>query len=104
MIDYEKKIGKLQRRRTIYIVTASFLIGLNLLLDFISIIEGEFERNYKHDQISKNVGYFLGSHIFILFGLLLIYRVAKIGKRIAWLRQEQLNDIVDTVGNDVVKE
>jgi|GEM_PF-2754136 len=104
MFDYEKKIGKLQRRRTIYIVTASFLIGLNLLLDFISLIEGEFERNYNHDQISKNVGYFLGSHIFILFGLLLVYRVTKITRRIKWLQQLQLNDILDAVGSDVVKE
>ncbi|WP_129132633.1 hypothetical protein [Lacibacter luteus] len=104
MIDYDKKIGKLQRRRTIYLVTASFLICLNLLLDLISLIEGEFKRNYNQDAMSKNVGYFLGSHIFILFGLLLVYRVTKITRRIKSLQQLQLNDIVDAVGSDAVKE
>ncbi len=104
MFDYEKKIGKLQRRRTIYIVTASFLIGLNLLLDLISFIEGDFYRNYNNPNPGTSIGYFLGSHIFILFGLLLFYRVTRISRRISWFRQEQLNDIVDAVGSDVVKE
>ncbi len=104
MIDYDKKISKLQRRKTIYIVAASLLTGLNLLTDFMSFVEGEFARNYNHEELSKNVGYFLGAHFFILFALLLIYRVTKITKRIKWLQELQLNDIVDAVGSDVVKD
>jgi hypothetical protein len=104
MIDYGKKIRRLQRRKIIYIVIASFLIVLNLLVDLMSLQKGEFYKNYNDPGPGTSIGYFIGSHIFILFALLLFYRVFKIGKRIEFLNQQQLNDTVDAVGSGVVKE
>jgi uncharacterized membrane protein len=102
MTDLEKKIKKSQRRKVIYVIVACVLILLNVITDFLSYIEGEFRR-YPEDSSSR-IGYFLGSHIFIIFGLFLFYRVFKINKQITYFRKRQFDMVVDSVGSDLLKE
>ena len=101
-MDFEKKIIKLQRRKAIYVIIAFLLIFLNIITDFLSYVEGDFKR-YPEDPSSR-LGYFIGSHFFIIFGLFLIYRVFKINKQIAHFRKRQLDTVIDSVGSDLLKE
>jgi hypothetical protein len=102
MIDFEKSIRRLQRRKTIYVIIACILILLNLFVDFISFIKGGF-RLYPED-FSSWIGYFLGSHAFIIFALFLFYRVFKIKKRIEHFKKRQFDLVIDSVGMDILKE
>ncbi len=102
MTDFEKKIKKLQRRKAIYVIIACILILLNVLTDFISFIEGGFNK-YPEDSAAR-LGYFLGAHFFITFGLFLLYRVFKINKQIIRFRKRQFDIVVDSVGSDLLKE
>ena len=101
-MDFTKKIKKLQRRRAIYIIIAFLLIFLNIITDFLSYVEGDFKR-YPEDS-SGRIGYFIGSHFFIIFGLFLLFRVFKINKQITLFRKRQLDIVIDSVGSDLVKE
>ncbi len=80
MLDIEKKIKQLQKRKIIYVVIACFLILLNLLIDLISLAKGELVREVNNS--SSGIGYFIGSQFFIIFGLFLLYRVFKLNRQI----------------------
>jgi hypothetical protein len=99
MVDIDLLIRKLKRRRTIYVVLGCVLIALNLIVDLLNIIEGEIVR--ESQSAGYSIGYFIGSHFFLLFGLLLFYRVYKINLRIKELQNHQLNSTIDSIGNDI---
>lgn len=102
MTDFEKKIKKLRRRKAIYVIIACILILLNILTDFLSYIEGGFNRY--PDDTSSGIGYFIGSHFFIIFGLFLLYRVFRINKQITHFRKRQFDIVIDSVGSDLLNE
>ncbi len=94
MVDL--KIKKLKRRRVVYIIIAAILIALNLFTDLVNYAEGKLLK--QSESASYNFGYIIGGHFFLLFGLLLFYRVLKIGKRINELKSHQLNEEIDAIG------
>lgn len=62
----------------IYIVIGSFLIIVNILVDIIQF----FEINEYSVESSYNAGYFIGSHILLLFGLLFLRTAYKVNRKI----------------------
>jgi hypothetical protein len=100
MTDIERKIKKLQNRKIIYVVVACLLIALNLMVDLMNIAAGELNR-VPGDGASR-IGYFLGSHFFIIFGLLLLYRVFKINRQIAGFKNCQLQKTIDAIGEEEI--
>jgi asparagine N-glycosylation enzyme membrane subunit Stt3 len=96
MMSIEKKINRFQKRKIIYIVIACALILINVFADVIGVLEGRFETT--GNDVPSSIGFFIGSQIFILMGLLLFYRVHKMNRRIKELQQLQINEIIDHIG------
>lgn len=83
----------MKTRRSIYIVTGTILILLNILVDIVNpdstntLTEGGF-----------NIGYFLGSHFWVIIGLVLLRLAYKVNQKIKMKELSQLEKAVDEIG------
>ena len=90
----------MKARRTIYIVIGSILILLNILLDIASFYE---VINSGNPDPSENggafsVGYFIGGHIFLIIGLVLLRLAYKLNKKIKNENARELKEAIDELG------
>ena len=80
-------------RRNVYLIIGSVLIILNLLLDIASLSE------YKPQDSSYSIGYFIGSHFLMIIGLVL-YRLAyKINRRLKSDNPDSLEEDIKKIGS-----
>ena len=83
----------MKARRTIYLIIGTILIVVNLFTDLIAVLDGEYSRD-----ISYSIGYFIGSHILMIFGLILIRMAFKIDRKIKNRKAIELEKDIDTIG------
>lgn len=84
---------KMKTRRTVYLIVGIILVVLNVLTDIIAIADGEYERDF-----AFSVGYFLGSHILMLFGLILLRMAYMLNRKIRNMENKHLDKDIDTIG------
>lgn len=81
----------MKTRKNIYLTIGILLIILNLLLDI-----AEFKR---FKSLSENsaytIGYFIGSHLFLFMGVLLLRWAYKLQKKI---EKKQAREMIDSIG------
>jgi EamA domain-containing membrane protein RarD len=68
----------MKTRRTIYFCIGGFLILLNILADILSL--REFFA--KAESLDYSIGYFIGYHILMIFGIVLFREGLKLNKKI----------------------
>ena len=81
-------------RRNIYIVIGLFLIIVNFLVDIIQLLE----KNEYSGESSYNVGYFIGSHFLLLFGLLFLRTAYKVNRKIKSKADLALEKSIHNIG------
>ncbi len=86
---------KMKRRRKVYILFGAILIFLNLIVDLAEIAE----RRYLQNDASYTVGYFIGSHILAIFGLLLLRNASKLKRKIKFYNDAEMVKSIGTIGN-----
>ncbi len=82
-------------RRAVYVVLGCIFILLNILIDIV---------NPDRSPISENengyaIGYFIGSHFLIIFGLIFLGLAFKVHKKIKAMRFNELEKNIDEIGN-----
>lgn len=82
----------MKTRKIIYTVIGSILIILNLLVD---IAELGTIKTSKEDA-GYSIGYFIGSHILLIFGLILLRMAYKLQKR---MKKKETQEMIDSIGN-----
>lgn len=82
----------MKARKVIYTIVGSIFILLNLIVD---IAEFGTIRSPKEDG-SYNFGYFIGSHILLIFGLILLRMAYKLHKK---LKKKEMQEMIDSIGN-----
>jgi hypothetical protein len=92
------RIKRIRKWKTIYIVVAIALILFNLLSAFVQLRRGGYR--YMPEGTAERIGYYIGSYIFVLFGLFLFLRVYNMQKRIRLLEQQQLEKSIDKIGDE----
>ncbi len=81
----------MKTRRNLYLTVGVILIVLNLLLDI-----AEFNRfKSLSEGNAYNIGYFIGSHLFLFAGLFLLRMAYKVQKRI---NNKQTREMIDNIG------
>ena len=73
-------------RKNIYIIVGVILIVLNLFVDFAEYIE---RRSLKADP-AYSIGYFIGSHLLLILGILLLRIAYKIQQKIKRYAVQQM--------------
>ncbi len=83
----------MKARRNVYLIIGSVLIILNLLLDITSLSE------YKSQDSSYSIGYFIGSHFFMITGLVLYRMAYKINRRLKSNNPDSLEEDIKKIGS-----
>jgi uncharacterized membrane protein len=83
-------------RRTIYIILGSLLILLNILVDIVNPDKSPMAE----DAGAYDIGYFVGSHILIVFGLLFLFWAYKLHKKIRTRPDDELEKNIDDIGKN----
>lgn len=96
MDEIALRIKRIKKWKTIYVVVAIGLVLFNLLSAFVQLSRGGYR--YAPEGTAERIGYYIGSYIFILFGLFLFLRVYWMQKRIRLLEQQQLEKSIDKIG------
>jgi membrane-bound ClpP family serine protease len=78
-------------RKNIYIILGIVLILLNLFVDFAEYIE---RRSLKTDA-AYSIGYFIGSHILLIFGMLLLRIAYKIHQK---MKRNEVQQMIEEIG------
>jgi hypothetical protein len=85
----------MKAKRIIYLTVGILFVLLNLLTDIMELSE----KNYSGDNPSYSLGYFIGSHIFLFFGLVLLRLAYKQHKKIKIeMQNRELNNQIDSIG------
>ena len=79
----------MKTRRNVYIILGCILLILNLWLDLVELSEHTPASPYQ----GFTIGGFIGSHIFIIFGLIFLRLAYKLHKRIRAKEESELDDI-----------
>ncbi len=74
-------------RKNIYLIIGIILIVLNLITDILNLSE------YHPNDAGYGIGYFIGSHIFLLVGIILLRMAYKINRKL----KEQDNNLYDEI-------
>ena len=86
----------MKTRRTIYIILGSFFILVNIMIDIINPDKSPMTEN----EGSYGVGYFIGSHFLMIFGLIFLGLAFKVHKKIKRVRSYDLEKDIDQIGNN----
>ncbi len=84
----------MKTRRNIYIGIGSILILLNVLVDIISFTEYTPEST----GVGFSIGYFIGSHFLLIFGVILLRLAYRLNKRIKSREELTLDKSIDEIG------
>jgi hypothetical protein len=82
----------MKTRKIFYTIIGNILVVLNLLFD---IAEFRTRRSPKED-CTYSIGYFVGSHILLIVGLILLRIAHNLQKK---LKKKQVQEIIDSIGN-----
>jgi EamA domain-containing membrane protein RarD len=83
----------MKTRRNIYLIIGVVLILLNLLVDIVNFNED------KSKDIPYSIGYFIGAHIFLLIGIILVRMAYKLHKKII-NRYNELDNEIENIGKE----
>ena len=85
----------MKAKRIIYLTAGILFVLLNLLTDIMELSE----KNYSGDNPSYSLGYFIGSHIFLLTGLVLLRLAYRQHKKIKIeMQNREVNNQIDSIG------
>lgn len=85
----------MKSRRGLYIIVGIILIVINLLIDLL-----EFSKfNKGSNDSAYTIGYFIGSHVLLLFGLILLRIAYKLQQKIKKTDNNHLEESIDNIGN-----
>ena len=84
----------MKTRRNIYYIIGVFLIILNLLTDLKSLSENNSK------DTGYSIGYFIGSHILLLIGIVLCRMAYKINLRLKSSNSDSLENEIDKIGSN----
>lgn len=93
------RIKRIRKWKIIYVVVAIILIFFNILSAFVQLTSGSY--SYVPESIAERIGYYIGSYIFLLFGLFLFLRVYNMEKLIMLLEQQQFEKNIDKIGDKI---
>ena len=83
----------MKTRRTVYVIIGSLFLVLNLLVDLVELSE----RKPDAGNPSYDIGYIIGSHMFAIGGLVLLWLAYKLHKRIR-AKEEDHSEEIDNIG------
>lgn len=83
-------------RRVVYIILGSILILLNILIDIVNPDESPFTEG----DGAYNIGYFIGSHILIVVGVLFLFLAFRVHKRIKSRPDTELEKNINEIGKN----
>lgn len=86
----------MKTRKAIYIVSGSLLILLNVLVDIVNPDKSPVAEN---DQ-AYSIGYFIGSHFLIVFGLLFLFLAFRVNKKIKNRPADELENDINKIGRN----
>ncbi len=81
----------MKTRKALYLFIGIILITLNLIVDVIGWSENSYIFN------SYTIGYFIGSHILLIFGLVLLRMAYRLHKRLME-KNNVLEKSIDNIG------
>lgn len=81
----------MKTRRTVYITTGIFLIVLNI---FVDIVNPDGGNDFSNPNFS--IGYFMGSHFFVIVGLVLLRLAYKVNQKI---KNKELSHLGRSIGD-----
>ncbi len=81
----------MKTRRKIYLYLGIAFVLINLLVDIVELSDGrEFNQG-----IAFSIGYFIGSHILLIFGLVFLRLAARLQKKI---RAQEMHKMIEDIG------
>ena len=81
----------MKTRRKIYLYLGIALVVLNVLVDIVEISDGrEFNQG-----TAFSIGYFIGSHILLIFGLVFLRLAARLQKKI---KAKEMHNMIEDIG------
>ena len=80
----------MKKRKIIYTIVGSILILLNLLVDITE--PGAFRAS---EDKGYSIGYFIGSHLLLIIGLILLRLAYKLNKR---LKKMEIQEMINNIG------
>ena len=84
----------MKTRRNIYYTIGIVLIILNLLTDLISLSE------YNSKDTGYSIGYFIGSHVLMLIGIVLCRMAYKINRSLKNTNPDNLENEIEKIGSN----
>ena len=80
-------------KKYVYLIVGALFILLNLLTDILSLSE------YNSNDAFYNIGYFLGSHILFLVGIIFLRMAYKINKKLK-SKENSLDEEIEKMGTE----
>ncbi|MEJ7626857.1 MAG: hypothetical protein WKF35_08340 [Ferruginibacter sp.] len=81
-------------RRNIYLIIGSLLVLINVLSDIAAISQNDTLTG----DASFNIGYLIGSHLFLFVGLVFLWFAHKENKKIKTKNESVIKESIDTIG------
>ena len=85
----------MKTRRAIYIVLGFIFILLDILTTLVS--RNDFRNRLNGD--SYNLGYLLGSQVFLYIGIVFLYAAHRVKKKMKAKKQSELDDAINRIGH-----
>jgi uncharacterized membrane protein len=80
-------------KKFLYLIVGALFILLNLITDILSLSE------YKSNDAYYNIGYFIGSHILFLVGIIFLRLAYKINKKLK-SKDNSLEEAIEKIGTE----
>ncbi len=84
----------MKTRRNIYFIIGTFLIILNLLVDLVNLPDFFAEI----ESFDFNIGYIIGYHILMIFGIILLRLGYKLNKKIKLTEGFDVDASIENIG------
>ena len=84
----------MKTRRNLYIIIGSFLVLVNLLSDLAALGQGDNLSN----EMSFNIGYVIGAHFMLIFGILFLWLAYRLHKKIKAKNLASLETTIESIG------
>ena len=84
----------MKTRRNLYIIIGSFLVLINLLSDLAAIGQGDTLSK----DLSFNIGYVIGAHFMLIFGILFLWLAYRLHKKIKAKNLAVLERTINSIG------
>ncbi|MEO6252846.1 MAG: hypothetical protein ABIO79_06055 [Ferruginibacter sp.] len=85
----------MKTRRTVYIIIGSLLLVLNLLVDLVELSENKWDPG----DGAAGIGYIIGSHIFVITGLIFLRLAYTLHKKIR-AKDEDHSEEIENIGKE----